>query len=194
MASHHSARNQVCRFADNAGLNLTPEQSHLLPPRPADRSGSNLRRPADVFIPSWVHGHPAAFDLGSTSPQRQEIVAQAALEAGAAAVEYEGRKRQFFSREEECLQQGILFVPLVARSSDGWGPVALCTFRMIAKRAAGRGGSAISDKTVLPQFPERACIAIRSTKARAVFRRSGASLFAGSSMFEAARAALAVDP
>ena len=116
------------------------------------------------------------------------------MEAGAAAVEYEGRKRQFLNTEEECRQQGILFVPLVAESSGGWGPTALSTFRKIAKRAAGRGGFAAADKAVLPQFLERACIAIRSAKARAVLRRSGASLSAGSSVFEAARAALAVDP
>ena len=172
-ACHHSARNQVCRFADSGGYNPTPEQSHLLPPRPDDPTANNLRRPADVFIPTWVHGSPAAFDLAITSPQRQDILAQAASETGAAAVDYESRKRQYLDTEEECQQQGILFVPLVAESSGGWGPTALATFRRLAKRAGERGGLSATTKAVLPSFLERVCIAIRSAKARAVLRRCG---------------------
>ena len=54
---HNRARNIVCRFAEKAGFNTTVEEPHLLPPRPDDPTGSNLRRPADVYAPSWFHGN-----------------------------------------------------------------------------------------------------------------------------------------
>ena len=171
-ACHHSARNLVCRFAESAGQNPTPEQAHLLPPRPDDPTGSNLRRPADVYLPTWVHGQPAALDLAITSPQRQEVLAQASRIAGFAATEYETRKRTHLDTEEECRQQGILFIPIVAETSGGWGPSALATFKKLAKRAAGRGGLFNPERAVLPQFLERISIAIRSAKARAVLRRA----------------------
>ena len=65
-------------------------------------------------------------------------MAQASLETGFAAAEYEAHKRTFLNTAEECRQQGILFVPLVAETSGGWGASALATFRKLAKLAAGR--------------------------------------------------------
>ena len=87
-----------------------------------------------------MRGSPAALDLAITSPQRQDILAQAASETGAAAVDYESRKRQYLDTEEECRQQGILFVPLGAESSGGGGPTAMATFRRLARRGGGSGG------------------------------------------------------
>ena len=119
VACHSGARNLCCRFADDAGLNPSLEQSHLFPPRPDDPSGANLRRPADVFDPPWIHGHPVAFDLAITSPQRQDALRQAALQVGSAARNYEDHKRSYLQTEEECRQQGIIFTPLVAEASGG---------------------------------------------------------------------------
>ena len=92
--------------------------------------------------------------------------------AAYAASEYEEHKRSFLYTEEECREQGILFVPIVAETSGGWGPSAMSTFKRLAKQAAGRGGLFTPDKAVLPQFLERASIAIRTAKARAVLRRA----------------------
>ena len=93
-----------------------------------------------MYVPSWVHGQPAAFDLAITSPQRQEVLTQASLVIGHAAVQYEGWKRSYLQTEEECRQQGVQFVPLVAESSGGWGDSALATFKKMAKLASGRAG------------------------------------------------------
>ena len=190
-ACHNGARNIVHWFAASAGANPSLEQAGLLPPRPDDPSGNNLRRPADVFLPSWVHGQPAAFDLAITSPQRQGVVAQASLTTGFAAAEYEARKRSFLNSEEECRQQGILFVPLVAETSGGWGASALTTFRKLAKLAGGRGGRASRPEALMPQFLERLSVSIRSAKARAVLRRAGAALGADGSPADAAAVVLA---
>ena len=143
----------------------------MLPPRPDDPSGSNLRRPAYVDAPSWTHGQPAAYDLAITSPQRQETLGQASLRPGHAATQYEGHKRTHLSTEEDCRRQGILFVPLVAETSGGRGPSAIATFTKWAKLAIRRGVQPVSPKAILPQYLETLCVAIRSAKARAVLRR-----------------------
>ena len=190
VACHNGARNICCRFADTAGLNPSLEQAHLLPPRPDEPTGTNLRRPADVFVPSWTHGQPAAFDVAITSPQRQEALRQAAQQAGSAACAYEGHKRSYLQTEEECRQQGILFIPLVAETSGGWGPSAIRTFAKWAKLSTSRGGAASSFKAALPQFLERLSVSIRAAKARAVLRRGPASVDAQPSCLEQAASAL----
>ena len=189
-ARHSGARNIVSRFACSAGLGPSLEQAHLLPPRPDNPTGCNLRRPADVYIPSWIHGQPVALDLAITSPQRQEVLGQASLAAGHAATEYEARKRSYLNTEEECSHQGILFVPLVAESSGGWGETALATFRRIAKLASGRGGLSSPKQAVLPRLLERLSVSIRSAKARAVLRRSGAEISASGAIIDSAATAL----
>ena len=192
-ACHHAARNLVSRFADEAGLNPSVEQAHLLPPRPDDPSGNNLRRPADVFVPAWTHGQPAAFDLAITSPQRQETLAQAALTVGHAATVYEIHKRRHLRTEDKCRQQGILFVPLVAEASGGWGSSAIQTFSKMARMAARRGVPTNGPKAIMPLFLERLSIAIRSARARAVLRRCGSLSELASQALEAAAAVLASD-
>ena len=118
-ASHNTARNITGRFAANAGLAPTLEKAELLPPRPDDPSSANLRRPADVFLPSWDFGSPAAFDFAIVSPQRQDVLSQASQTSGAAALLYEQHKRVYLNTEAECAQQGVLFIPLVAESTGG---------------------------------------------------------------------------
>ena len=119
---------------------------------------------------------------------------QAARETGHAAAAYEERKRSFLQTEEECRQQGILFVPLVAESSGGWGPTALAVFRKLAKRSAGRAGLDTPAAAILPRFLERLSVSIRGAKARAVLRRAPRSSFlTAMSGIEAAATALAAD-
>ena len=70
VARHNAARNTVYRTSATAGLGPDLEKADLLPPRPDDprgANGRNLRRPADVYIPTWEGGIPAAFDLAISS-------------------------------------------------------------------------------------------------------------------------------
>ena len=171
VARHNSARNAVYRSAAAAGCCPDLERSGLLPPRPDDPAGNaNLRRPADVYIPTWEGGSPAAFDLAITSPQRIEVVATAARTAGAAAVQYEETKRTFLNTAEICATQGIQFLPLVAETSGGWGPTGLKTISKLAKRTALVSEQSAS--VVFSQLLESLCVAIRRANARAVLERS----------------------
>ena len=58
-----------------------------------EQPASWRRRPADVFVPSWKQGVPAAFDITVMSPHRVDIVGQASFKPGAAAEAYEQFKR-----------------------------------------------------------------------------------------------------
>jgi len=170
VARHNGARNAVGHFANSAGLHPTLEQSDLLPPRPDDPSAPNLRRPADVYLPAWNSGAPAALDLAITSPQRQEALTFASTEVGAAAKMYEQTKRTHLNTEGLCAAQGIQFVPLVAETSGGWGPSAHKVFQQLARL---KGSKTSQDHgKILTQLLEVLCVAIRSANARAVLRRS----------------------
>ena len=98
---------------------------------------ANLRRPADVYLPSWIHGAPAALVV---SQLRQVIMIQAAERASAAASAYEAHKWSCLNTDVECTQQGVTFIPMVAESSGGWAPEGLKTLRQLAKTAAANPG------------------------------------------------------
>ena len=90
---HLAARNLVGQLASEAGFRPELEKEGLLPPSP-DEPDSRGRRPADVFIPCWSHGAPAAFDLAVSSPQRQEALPLCTQGVGKAVEAYENTKRQ----------------------------------------------------------------------------------------------------
>ena len=167
---HHAARNEVGKFAAEAGQHPELEKAGLLPPGP-DNPGSNLRRPADVYLPSWTGGAPAALDLAVTSPQRQDILSQATLRCGAAAEAYEMYKRAYKDTAADCASQGLSFIPMVAEPSGGWGPSACCTLKALARAAAARSHSGAEPSAVLAEHQQRLCTVIRRATARAVLRR-----------------------
>ena len=113
---------------------------------------------------------------------------------GAAAADYEIRKRTFLNTEEECRQQGILFVPLVAESSGGWGASAFSVFKRMAKLAAHRGGLSSPARAALPLFLERLSVSIRSAKARAALRRADFGSYPGGSAAERAAGLISSAP
>ncbi|CAK0798447.1 unnamed protein product, partial [Prorocentrum cordatum] len=95
---HNAARNLVGRFAAAAGCNPELERPGLLPPRPGDDRAIG-RRPADVYIPSWHLGAPAAFDFAVSSPHRQAARGMAFQGVGSAAEAYEVVKRTHLDTE-----------------------------------------------------------------------------------------------
>ena len=100
----------------------------------------NGRRPADVVIPSWFPGAPACFDFAVSSPHRQTARALAFQGMGRAAQEYEVVKRTHLDTDAQCRQQGMLFIPLVAEPSGGWGPNGADTLRRLARASDMRLG------------------------------------------------------
>ncbi|CAK0899032.1 unnamed protein product, partial [Prorocentrum cordatum] len=87
----NAARNLVGRFAAAARCNPELERPGLLPPRPGDDRAIG-RRPADVCIPSWHLGTPAAFDFAAARGMAFQGV-------GSAADAYEVVKRTHLDTE-----------------------------------------------------------------------------------------------
>jgi hypothetical protein len=165
---HNAVRNRISRIADAARARPELEKPGLLPPSP-EQPNATQRRPADIYIPSWKNGLPAALDIAITSPQRHDIGAEAARKSGAAAAAYEQCKRDYLDTAADCQRQGISFVPLVAEPSGGWGTSALCTLRALARSIALTTGR--DSGTELRSHRQALCILIRQANARAIFRR-----------------------
>ena len=92
----------------------------------------------DLYLPNWFGGTPAALDLATTSPHRQNISAVASTRVAAAADAYEVYKRSYLNTDASCRAQGISFIPMIAKTSGGWGAAGMCTIKRIAKAAAVR--------------------------------------------------------
>ena len=144
------------------------EKAGLLPPDP-NTTGNNLRRPADVYLPTWRGGAAAALDMAVASPQRQDAPRLDARRLDAAARAYEDHKRMHLNTADECTRQGVTFVPMVAEPSGGWGPSGMSTLMRIAGIAAPKMG--VTTGVALQQYLQQMCTVIRRAKARAILRR-----------------------
>jgi hypothetical protein len=165
---HTAVRDVLCKWADRAGLQPEKERQGLLLPQRPEEVGAQNRRPADIFLPS-LQGTPAALDLAITAPQRQDIVAQAAGAALAAASAYAATKASHLNTAHLCGQQGVRFVPIVAESTGVWDREAGQILLQIACSAAARTGDAAS--TLHSELLQELSVIIRSHRARAVLRR-----------------------
>ena len=101
------------------GSNVTLNHSHT--------------RPADLLVPNWVLGKPAAFYLSVTSPLNPTIILEASVTTGAAARTTEQRKH--CSNDAKCDELSCVCVPLVVEilwclGKGGFGVYlsANCTF------------------------------------------------------------------
>ena len=79
----HDTLAETCRRAHlsvkvKAGSNLTKDHSHT--------------RPADILVPNWSLGKPAALDLSVMSPLNSNVLLEAGLAAGQAARDENTRK------------------------------------------------------------------------------------------------------
>ena len=168
MRRHNAARNYGSKAASAAGLQPTLEKPGLLPPSP-DAPCQNRGRPADIFLPVWTGGRPAALDFAITSPTRPEVLKLSSNAAGAAATEYAQRKRSHMQTEADCSRQGILFVPMVAETTGGWDPSALQVWKAIARAEGVRTGQRAC--AILERHLQSLSVAIRRAAALAVLRR-----------------------
>ena len=86
-------------------------------------SNHSHTRPADLFVPNWVLGKPAAFDLSVTSPLNPTTLLEASVTTGVAALTTELRKHS--SNDTKCKDLDWVCVPLVMESYGAWGKEAL---------------------------------------------------------------------
>ena len=100
-------------------------------------------RPADVYLPSWDRGRPAALDVSVISTLQRLTLSGAANVSGYALSVAEDRKRA--SHEASCRDVGVSFVPLIFESLGGLSDLGCKTLHSIGRQLGLRVGVPISD-------------------------------------------------
>ena len=131
MRRHDAVRNTIYERCRKAGLNARREDYI-----PGNRGN---HRPGDVVVERFSEGRAAYMDVMITSTLRADILAQAAVEKGAAAARGEQEKKvkyrgRFFSSPQD-LQERV-FIPMVAETYGGWGSEAVEAFETIVAAEA----------------------------------------------------------
>ena len=134
---HDSLRDALYSAAQSAALAPRREVPSLIP-------GSSSR-PADVFLPQWKRGQPAAIDVTVISTLQQLTVVGASTTKGHALSVGEERKRA--AHAEACHSVGVSFIPLVIESLGGWSDQAADTIRCFGRLLGQRLGTDTADTT-----------------------------------------------
>ena len=194
---HNLLRNEVYHFCHSAGLHPELEKPDLLQARPligaftengANRDQSSNRRPADVYIPRWRRGAPAALDFAVTSGLRGNILARSSVDGSAAPTEYENFKRTHLETESKCREEGLTFIPMICEADGGgWGPAAHKVWSVLAKEKALIAGE--KDSTIVSRLLQSLGLILHRENVRSILRRSPRNLIYGCKELLAASAA-----
>lgn len=177
---HNLIRNEVYYFCNGAGLNPELERPGILQQRllvgasyenGGNRDPNSNRRPADVYLPKWRRGNPAALDFAITSGLRSDIVLRSAEDGTIATKVYENTKRSHLDTEVLCREQGITFIPIIGEADGGgWGPEAHKCWNELAKQKAIISGEQVP--TVVSKLLQSLGLIIHRENARSILRRS----------------------
>ena len=96
----------------------------------------SLSRPADVLLPTWSYGRPAALDVHVISPLQQQTINAAASTPGHAL--QVGVQRKLTAHLSACRSAGVVFVPVVAESLGGLAEDTISTIARLGKGIASR--------------------------------------------------------
>ena len=118
---------------------------------------NSLSRPADVFLPTWSRGRPAALDVHVISPLQQQTLGEAASTPG--HVLQVGIQRKLASHLEACRSAGVDFVPIVAEALGGLAEDSIFTIRSI-RVAISQRVSPQDSTTCTKQLFHRVAIAL----------------------------------
>ena len=166
---HNRVRNQVFQLAKRAALNPELERSGLLLPASHDDVDSQRRRPADVYLPAWLNGSPAALDFAVTAPQRQATIQQASMEALFSARQYSDTKRAHLDTARLCSEVGVEFQPMVCETTGAWSPEAFFVLKQLSRTAASLTGR--DEDACLAETLQNLSVTVRRCQARALLRR-----------------------
>ena len=118
---HDSIRDAVFSAAQSAALAPQKEVPALIT--------GTCSRPADIYLPNWMRGQPAALDVIVISTLQQQTLEGAATTQGHALSM--GKERKMAAHFEACRSVGVVFMPLVVKSLEGWDGEAADTIRAI---------------------------------------------------------------
>ena len=129
---HNSLRDVLFTAAQAAALSPRREVPSIVP--------GSCSRPADLYLPNWSQGKPAAMDVTVISSLQPQRVSQAAISQGSALLYAEERKN--IVHFEDCKRVGVSFLPLAVEVLGGWSLSAKSTIRTIGHHLASRQGTA----------------------------------------------------
>ena len=176
-------------FYAAASANLHPEleKPGLLPQRPVSgslyESGSSVleahaqsssRRPADVYIPRWRAGPPAAWDFAVTSGMQLDVMADSVRDPDSVLTRYEDFKTSYRETNIQCQAQGLTFIPMVMEAvGGGWGKVARGVWSELAKSSALASGELQTESSCAVWHQQRLSMTLHRENARACLKRFG---------------------
>jgi hypothetical protein len=128
---HDNLRDTLFSAAQSAALAPRKEVPSLIP-----RSSS---RPADIFLPNWCGGRPAALDVTVIYKlQSLTLAGDAASQRHALRVTEE---RKMAAHSEACQSVGVVFIPLVMETLGGWSDEAAHNISRIGRLLGQRSGA-----------------------------------------------------
>ena len=129
--------NYLFNSACSAALAPRKEVPSLIP--------GSQSRPADIYLPNWERGQPAALDVTVISPLQSLTLHRAASSAGHALTV--GEQRKVAAHAAACHAVGISFVPLVFETLGGMSELASTTVSRIGRLLGQRLGISPADTT-----------------------------------------------
>ena len=94
----NALRDVVAQFCHRAFLGGQLEVGH------GSGSDSSHSRPADILVPNWLSGKPAAFDLTVVSPLNSKTLNEVGATGGSAAGNAKARKHM--ANDQKCRELG----------------------------------------------------------------------------------------
>ena len=126
---HNALRDVFAQFCHRARLGRQLEVGH------GSGGDSTNSRPADILVPNWMIGKPAAFDLiTAVSLLNSNTLNEAGVTSGSAAGKAEACKHN--TNDHRCRELGWVCVPLAAETYGCWGEEAQCSGSCLAAQLA----------------------------------------------------------
>ena len=144
-------------------------QSALLAPSKEVRVGGANLVPADILLPRYYRGRPAALDITVVHPLQPRLTPSASRTAGAALVFAENKKKVKY--EEVCRAARVHFIPLAVEFFGGWGAPAAEFLSRLAGSLTRLGEP--DPAPILQRIYQRLSSLMVKHNAAAVFARCG---------------------
>ena len=125
---HNAIRDVLFSAAQSAALGPVREASSMI--------SNSQSRPADVLLPTWHHGRPAALDVHVISPLQDATLHEAATTPGHAL--QVGTQRKLNSHLSACRSAGMDFIPMVTETLGGLSDDFIHMVRALGKSIAQR--------------------------------------------------------
>ncbi len=158
----NAIRDVVFNAAQSAALGPSKETPGLV--------SDSASRPADVLLPNWTNGRPAALDVHVISPLQSLTLSEAARTQGHAL--QVGVQCKLASNLPNCrsMPMGLTCIPLVAETLGGLAEDFISTIRDIGRSIGLRSGA--EDKTTTKHLFGSVSIALWRGNASMLIHRS----------------------